>query len=225
MRPASFAGTPPRHSSSCALSTSMALPDSRSEEVSPMQSMAFSPCLSAALTFPLMDAFVSPKCCLRSEWPSSTQEAPQLLTIAAEISPVNAPFSSACMFCANSSASWSVLCIFQLAATRGFSITPFHPAYFKYLCVEGCVHEGGHSLRALAAEQKPSTHPCFRPPVARLHAPPPEEPEQPEDGGEQRDLLRERREQSLRIDVDDVLRRRVEEVGAAREQGNMERGE
>ncbi len=55
---------------------------------------------TAAAVFSATASSVSLKNSRRSLWPSSTMVAPTSLTIAAEISPVQAPSSAQCMFCA-----------------------------------------------------------------------------------------------------------------------------
>ena len=57
---------------------------------------------SALTTFLLMKASSSPKYARRSLWPRMTCVANSERSIGAEISPVNAPFASGCMFCAPS---------------------------------------------------------------------------------------------------------------------------
>ena len=54
----------------------------------------------AAFTFLLTVSSVSAKYCLLSECPIITYSTPMHLSIGPETSPVNAPFSSKCIFCA-----------------------------------------------------------------------------------------------------------------------------
>jgi hypothetical protein len=49
-----------------------------------MHTMGSNPCLRACLTFLLTVSFVSPKYCLRSEWPTMTYAHPALLSMAQE---------------------------------------------------------------------------------------------------------------------------------------------
>ena len=53
-----------------------------------MQRMGISPARCAARTFRLTDSSVSPKYCLRSEWPRMAYFAPDSFTIRGETSPV-----------------------------------------------------------------------------------------------------------------------------------------
>jgi hypothetical protein len=84
----------------CFASTSAVAPASYSLRVSPMQTSAVRPCLTAAATFFATVSSVSPKWVRRSLWPSSTMLAPQSFTIRGDTSPVQAPWSAQCMFCA-----------------------------------------------------------------------------------------------------------------------------
>ena len=60
-----------------------------------------------ARTFLLTTSSVSPKLARRSEWPTSTSCAPASATCGTETSPVHAPASAQCAFCAPSSTSES----------------------------------------------------------------------------------------------------------------------
>ena len=62
-----------------------------------------SPAASAAGTFCASALSVSPKNCRRSEWPSTTPWTSSSVSIGGDTSPVNAPESASCMFCANTS--------------------------------------------------------------------------------------------------------------------------
>ena len=79
---------------------SVARPLSRSASVSPMQISGIRPWRTAASVFRPTVSSVSPKCSRRSEWPSSTMSRLQSLSMTGEISPVQAPWSAQCMFCA-----------------------------------------------------------------------------------------------------------------------------
>ncbi len=65
-----------------------------------MQTRAINPFRSAAATLRATVSSVSPKWVRRSLWPSSTRWAPQSRTMSGETSPVHAPWSAQCMFCA-----------------------------------------------------------------------------------------------------------------------------
>ena len=78
-------------------------PASRSSSVSPTHSIGVRPASSAAGTFAASALSVSPKNWRRSEWPSSDPWTSSSLSIAAEISPVNAPCGASCMFWAKTS--------------------------------------------------------------------------------------------------------------------------
>ena len=82
------------------LTTFSVTPLSRSSSVSPTQTMGVSPAASAALIFRLTVSSVSAKYWRRSLWPMTTYCAPTSVSMDAEISPVYAPFSAKCRFCA-----------------------------------------------------------------------------------------------------------------------------
>ena len=80
----------------------MVWPPSCSCWVSPTHRIGTRRCLTAARTLRFISSSLSPKTWRRSEWPRMTWVTPNALSIGAETSPVNAPLSSKCMFCAPS---------------------------------------------------------------------------------------------------------------------------
>src|SRR5271157_348748 len=85
-----------------------------------MQTMGMSLASSAALSFLLTSALVSPRPCLRSLWPKITWVQPTSTSIPPEISPVYAPDASQNMSCAprptgEPSSTWSI----RLKKTKG----------------------------------------------------------------------------------------------------------
>ncbi len=93
---------PAKPRSTCFFITSFVIPVSRSSKSSPTQKIGFNPEAKAFFIFLFISSSVSPKIALRSEWPRITYSHPTDFNIDADISPVNAPFSSKCMFCAPS---------------------------------------------------------------------------------------------------------------------------
>src|SRR5262249_12567917 len=69
--------------------------------VSPTHAIRSSPPSSAALTRRATDSAVWPKYGRRSEWPTSEPATPSSWSIATDTSPVYAPSSAQCTFCAN----------------------------------------------------------------------------------------------------------------------------
>src|SRR5439155_768381 len=91
--------------SSCRSTTSSVRLDSRSGRVSPTQRIGVSPLSTAARVLRATMSSLSPKMCLRSEWPRMTWLQPTCFSIAGEISPVKASSRSQCMFWAPSKTS------------------------------------------------------------------------------------------------------------------------
>src|SRR5713101_642227 len=73
----------------------------RWSQVSPMHRIGRKPWRSAAATFLLTVASVSPKSRRRSEWPMITYRQPRSFNIRGDTAPVKAPRSSQCMSCAD----------------------------------------------------------------------------------------------------------------------------
>ena len=92
--------TPPSAILVCMLTTSSVTPCSLCSSTSPTQRMTLSPASSAARVRALTVWSVSPKYCLRSEWPMMTYSTPISASIWAEISPVKAPEAAQWQFCA-----------------------------------------------------------------------------------------------------------------------------
>ena len=84
----------------CRLTTSSVMPCSRCSSTSPTHRITFKPASSAARTRALTVWSVSPKYCLRSEWPMITYSTPISASISAEISPVKAPLFAQWQFSA-----------------------------------------------------------------------------------------------------------------------------
>mmetsp|Transcript_8696 Transcript_8696/g.22505 ORF Transcript_8696/g.22505 Transcript_8696/m.22505 type:complete len:241 (+) Transcript_8696:548-1270(+) len=91
---------PARPFSSCALTTALVVPPSRSSLSSPMHRMALRPASSTFFVLALISASSSPKIERRSECPVSTCEQPTDEIIGMEVAPVNAPLSSVQQSCA-----------------------------------------------------------------------------------------------------------------------------
>src|SRR5580658_3152707 len=94
--------TPSSALSVCSWTTLSVEPASRSARLSPTQRIGLSWFLSAARTFLFTSSSVSPNRVLRSLCPRITWVAKSARSIGADISPVNAPDASKCMFCAPS---------------------------------------------------------------------------------------------------------------------------
>src|SRR3954452_14675438 len=98
--PSRSSGTWERSASICRVRIPSVSSESRCASFSPTQRIGSRPAARAAGTLRASDSSLSPKYWRRSECPRITPSTPSSSSIGGETSPVQAPLSSSCMFCA-----------------------------------------------------------------------------------------------------------------------------